>query len=100
GLVPRAVVRDHDLRLGERLAQRRKRPADPRGLVARRDEHRQARLRHPLLSAGGAGGGAGGIPSVASFPTPYLPGRAPARRKTRATCPATSSTPSTVARPR
>src|SRR4029079_19242738 len=70
GLVPRALVRDHDLRLGERLAQRRNRPADPRGLVARRDEHRQPWLRHPLLAAGGAGGGSGMIPSVASFPMP------------------------------
>ena len=70
GLVARAVVRDDDLRLRERLAQRRNRPADPRGLVARRDEHRRPRLRHPLVAAGGAGGGSGMIPSVASFPTP------------------------------
>ena len=68
--VARAVVRDDDLRLGERLAQRRNRPTDPLLLVARGDEHRQPRLRHPLLATGGAGGGSGRIPSVASFPTP------------------------------
>ena len=66
--VARAVVGDDDLGVGERLAQRRDRSADPLLLVARGDEHGEP-VAHPSVGVG-SGGGSGKTPSTAPPPIP------------------------------